>query len=75
MISQFLPRTAINLESVPVRVTTLLNRMIGLPGLWVKGCCFEGDALVIQIGRRFRLLACPECGPLGACRECFHPCV
>ncbi|MGH7470676.1 MAG: ISL3 family transposase, partial [Longimicrobiales bacterium] len=62
MMNQFLTRTDINLESVPVRVTTLLNRMIGLPGLWVKGCCFEGETLVVQIGRRFRLLSCPECG-------------
>jgi transposase len=36
--------------------------MIGLPGLWVKGFRFEGEALVIEIGRRFQLLKCPACG-------------
>jgi transposase len=61
-MSLFLRRTAINLENIPVRVTTLLNRMIGLPGLWVKGFRFEGETLVLEIGRRFRLLTCSECG-------------
>lgn len=45
-----------------MRVTTLLNGMIGLTGLWVKGCRFEGETLIIEIGRRFRLLTCPDCG-------------
>lgn len=51
-----------------MRVTTLLNRTLGLPGLWVKGIRFqeererEGAVLVIEIGRRFELLTCPGCG-------------
>jgi len=45
-----------------VRVSTLLNRMIGLPGLWVKGVRWEGETLIVEIDRRFRRLKCPECG-------------
>jgi len=32
-----------------VRVSTLLNRMIGLPGLWVKGVRWEGETLIVEI--------------------------
>lgn len=51
-----------------MRLTTFLNRTIGLPGLWVKGLRMEevsgreAPALVIEIDRRFQLLTCPECG-------------
>lgn len=45
-----------------MRVTTLLNKLLKLQGLWVKGIRFEGADLVIEIRRRFRLLTCPECG-------------
>lgn len=45
-----------------MHVTTLLNRMIALPGLWVKGVRWEGSTLAVQVRRRFRLLTCPGCG-------------
>lgn len=45
-----------------MRVTTLLNKVVRLQGLWVKDVRFEDDALVIEVRRRFRLLTCPECG-------------
>lgn len=45
-----------------MRVTTLLNKLLNLPGLWVRGVRFEDDALIIVAHRRFRLLTCPECG-------------
>lgn len=45
-----------------MRVTTLLNKLLNLPGLWVRGVRFEGDALVIVAARRFKLLSCPTCG-------------
>jgi len=45
-----------------VRVTTLLNKLLRLQGLWVKGIRFDGEELVIEIRRRFRVLTCPECG-------------
>lgn len=45
-----------------MRVTTLLNKLLNLPGLWVRGIRCEDDALIIVAHRRFRLLTCPECG-------------
>jgi transposase len=45
-----------------MRVTTLLNRLLHLPGLWVQGLEIEDDVLLIHVRRRFRLLTCPECG-------------
>lgn len=48
-----------------MRVTTLLNRLLGLPGLRVTGVTFEGEedeVLVIRIARTFKLLTCPDCG-------------
>jgi transposase len=51
-----------------MRITSFLNRTIGLPGLWVKGIRMgtvpgeESPTLVIEIRRRFHLLTCPECG-------------
>lgn len=44
-----------------MRVTSLLNRLLGLPGLWVRDVTFEPDALVISFRRRFQLLTCPVC--------------
>lgn len=45
-----------------MRIQTFLNRLLHLPGLWVRGVRFEGDRLIIPIRRRFRLLTCPVCG-------------
>lgn len=51
-----------------MRVTTLMNQLLGLPGLRVSGVRFEqekgkeGSNLVIEVERRFRLLTCPDCG-------------
>lgn len=46
-----------------MRVTTLLNKLLKLQGLWVRSIRFEKDGgLVIQVRRRCRLLTCPECG-------------
>lgn len=49
-------------EEPHVRVTTLLNKLLQLPGLWVQAIRFEDDTLIIEVRRRFRLLTCPECG-------------
>lgn len=49
-------------EGPEVRVTTLLNELLNLQGLWVKGLRLEGKELVIEVQRRFRHLSCPECG-------------
>jgi transposase len=45
-----------------MRVTSLLNKLLHLPGLWVRGIEFVGNTLFVDIQRRFRLLTCPECG-------------
>ena len=45
-----------------MRVTTLLNKLLQLPGLWVQAIRFEDDTLIIEVRRRFQLLTCPECG-------------
>lgn len=43
-------------------LTTLLNTLVNLQGLWVKHVRFEGPAPVIDVRRGFRLLTCPEWG-------------
>jgi len=45
-----------------MRVTTLLNLLLRLPGLWVRGLEIHDDVLTIRVHRRFRKLTCPECG-------------
>ncbi len=45
-----------------MRVQTLLNRILNLPGLWITGVRFEAGELIISIRRRFKLLTCPCCG-------------
>ncbi len=45
-----------------MRVTTLLNKLLHLPGLSIRGLRFEGDALVLSFQRSFRRLTCPACG-------------
>lgn len=44
-----------------MRVTTLLNKLLRLPGLWVRGIRFTSGAVIISIDPRFRLLSCPVC--------------
>lgn len=45
-----------------MRVTTLLNKLLNLPGLWVQDVSFEPEGLVIHVRPRRRLLTCPVCG-------------
>lgn len=51
-----------------MRVTTLLNKLLHLPGLWIRGLRFEDGALVLSFRRRFRRLTCPVCGTSVASR-------
>ncbi len=59
-----------------MRVTTLLNKLLQLPGLWVQAVRFEDDTLIIEVRRRFRLLSCPECGTQvrGRFQDCARNC-
>jgi transposase len=46
-----------------VRVTTLLNKLLNLQGLWVQGFEFdENDDLVLFVKARQRRATCPRCG-------------
>jgi transposase len=44
-----------------VRVTTLLNKLLALPGVWVRGFQLTSGTLVLFIEPRFHLLTCPAC--------------
>jgi transposase len=45
-----------------VRATTLLNRLLDLPGVWVRGVSLPGDGrLVVDVALRRGGLACPLC--------------
>ena len=47
-----------------MRVTTLVNKLIGLQGLWVRGCHYQADkarAVVDVVPRRRK----PRCGICG----------
>jgi hypothetical protein len=44
-----------------VRATTLLNRLLDLPGVTVSGASLEAGSLVVDVRLRARRLACPLC--------------
>jgi transposase len=44
-----------------VRATTLLNKLLDLPGLNVSGVSFDGRRMLVEVRLRARRLACPLC--------------
>jgi transposase len=44
-----------------VRATTLLNKLLDLPGLDVSGVSFDGRRMLVEVRLRARRLACPLC--------------
>ena len=44
-----------------MRATTLLNRLLDLPGLDVSGVSFDGRRMLVEVRLRARRLACPLC--------------
>jgi transposase len=44
-----------------VRVTTAFNRLLDLPGVWVKAVRFEPDQVVVTVALKRRRLHCPKC--------------
>jgi transposase len=44
-----------------VRATTLLNRLLGLPGIDVSGVSLDGRRVLAEVRLRARRLACPLC--------------
>ncbi len=53
-----------------MRATTLLNKLLSLPGIWVRGIQFEDGKMIVQINARFRCLTCPHCQ--GQVKGRFH---
>jgi len=44
-----------------VRATTLLNRLLDLPGIDVSGVSLDGRRMLVEVRLRARRLACPLC--------------
>lgn len=45
-----------------MRATTVLNKLLRLPGLWVRGLRFEHEMLVVEVAPRSKKPTCPHCG-------------
>lgn len=45
-----------------MRVTTLFNRLLDLPGVTVADVSIGADTVTVQVSLRARRLACPHCG-------------
>jgi len=48
-----------------VRVTTAYNRMLGLPGAWVRDVAFGERAMIVTVALRRRRPICSGCGAMG----------
>jgi transposase len=48
-----------------VRVTTAYNRMLGLPGAWVRDVEFGEQAMIVTVGLRRKNPVCSGCGARG----------
>lgn len=47
------------IEETCVRVTTVFNRLLGLPGTLVQAVSFTGSTIVVAVRLRSKLLTCP----------------
>lgn len=45
-----------------MRATTVLNKLLRLPGLWVRDLRFEDGILIVKIFPRSKVLTCSRCG-------------
>jgi len=48
-----------------VRVTTAYNRMLGLPGAWVRDVAFSEQAMIVSVALRRTRPVCSGCGARG----------
>jgi hypothetical protein len=48
-----------------VRVTTAFNRMLGLPGAWVRDVAFGQEAMIVTVVLRAEKPVCSGCGACG----------
>ncbi len=55
-------------EEGDVRVTTAFNRMLGLPGAWVRDVEFGAQAMIVTVALRRKQPVCSGCGRAG-CRS------
>lgn len=53
--------TPSNEGTVAVRATTVLSRLLRLPGIWVRDVGFEADRVTVTVVLRRRRLVCPDC--------------
>ncbi len=54
-----------NYEEGDVRVTTAFNRMLGLPGAWVRDVAFGSEAMIVTVVLRAEKPVCSGCGARG----------
>jgi transposase len=52
-------------EEGDVRVTTAYNRMLGLPGAWVRDVAFGEGAMIVTVALRRKRPVCSGCGARG----------
>ncbi len=48
-----------------MRVTTAFNRMLGLPGAWVRDVAFGSEAMIVTVALRRKRAICSGCGAGG----------
>ena len=48
-----------------MRVTTAYNRMLGLPGAWVRDVAFGEGAMIVVVALRRKRPVCSGCGAQG----------
>jgi transposase len=48
-----------------VRVTTAYNRMLGLPGAWVRDVAFDAKGMIVTVALRRKQPLCSGCGASG----------
>ena len=48
-----------------MRVTTAFNRMLGLPGAWVRDVAFGARAVIVTVVLRAKKPVCSGCGARG----------
>ena len=48
-----------------MRVTTAFNRMLGLPGAWVRDVEFGAEAMIVTVALRRKQPVCSGCGARG----------
>jgi transposase len=58
-------RRSANYEEGDVRVSTAFNRMLGLPGAWVRDVAFGQEAVIVTVALRAKRPVCSGCGARG----------